>query len=74
MNKQGTEANYYGTKLPSCDVHRLEHAELVEASYDARLKFGSWAYVCEDCFTNYGVRLGVGFGQKLVLKNSRTVV
>ncbi len=40
----------------------------VVAMYDAMVKGagGRWAYMCQKCFNEYGVRLGVGFGQRLV--------
>ena len=41
------------------------------ARYDARMEFGSWAYMCEEHFKQYGIGLGTGKGQKLIYKNKR---
>ncbi len=32
--------------------------------YDARTVQGCWANMCMECFHNYGVGLGTGFGQE----------
>jgi hypothetical protein len=47
---------------PKCDLCNLR-----EAKYDASLinMGGTWAYVCEECFVEYGCRLGVGCGTRL---------
>lgn len=61
-------------KIPDCDFchhERLRNGELkVEpAAYDAATApFGSWAYMCEAHFAEFGVGLGTGRGQRLVLK------
>lgn len=48
--------------LPNCDVCGTT------ALYDAKTTFGPWAYLCESHFgTHTTGRLGMGFGQKLVL-------
>jgi len=38
--------------------------------YDCKTSFGSWANLCTDCFAKYGVGLGIGKGQKYILKNN----
>lgn len=38
------------------------------ACYDGKTKHGPWAYMCEGDFAVHGVGLGLGLGQKLVLK------
>jgi len=48
--------------LPNCDFCGKT------ASYDGQTIFGAWAYMCKECFNRYGVGLGVGYGQKLILK------
>lgn len=53
--------------LPVCDVHRFNEQTHVNAVYDARTKFGPWAFLCEDCFQSLGVGLGTGLGHRLVL-------
>ena len=52
--------------LPACDICTRE-GRTTTARYDAALKFGGWAYVCEDHFVMFGVGTGVGLGQELVL-------
>ena len=47
--------------LPNCDFC----GEV--ADYDARTKVGAWANMCQTCFTSFGVGLGLGLGQRLVL-------
>ena len=38
------------------------------AEYDARTKKGYWAYLCPEHYKLFGLGLGTGLGQKLVLK------
>lgn len=38
-----------------------------QAYYDGRTNMGMWANMCEDHFKQYGVGLGVGRGQRLVV-------
>lgn len=38
------------------------------AGFDAKTTYGPWAYMCSDCFAQFGIKLGLGFGQKLVLR------
>jgi len=53
-------------ELPRCDFcHRT-------ATFDGRTRYGGWAYMCQDHFRRFGVGLGVGKGQNLLL--SRTIV
>lgn len=47
--------------LPKCDVCSDV------ALYDAQVVGGSWGYVCQSCFDDYGCSLGLGLGQRLVL-------
>ena len=49
-------------KLPDCDFC----GDM--AKYDGRTKMGPWGYMCEPCFKEYGIGLGLGRGQELVLK------
>ncbi len=36
------------------------------AMYDAKTVLGGiWANLCEGCFLKYGIKLGLGYGQKL---------
>ena len=49
--------------LPKCDLCRGG-----EAHYDARTIDGPWAYMCQEHFDHFGVGLGTGKGQRLVLR------
>lgn len=49
-------------KFPQCDMCSGI------ARYDGRTVMGPWAYMCEKCFNIYGFGLGLGKGQKFVLK------
>ena len=40
-----------------------------EAKYDGKTTFGPWALLCQNCFQNNGIGLGLGKGQ--TLKNSQ---
>lgn len=51
--------------LPRCDFNTDHPAAVV----DGKTKMGPWAYMCEGCFQSHGVGLGLGKGQRLVLKN-----
>lgn len=59
-------------KLPSCDFCKQNPLISYQAAqYDGRTKMGPWAYMCEEHFKQYGVGLGLGKGQKLVLKGGK---
>jgi hypothetical protein len=49
------------TALPACDICGAV------ASYDAKTSLGGWASLCKADFARYGVGLGLGKGQKLVV-------
>jgi len=51
--------------LPNCD---FDQDTKVPAAYDGKTKFGPWANMCERHFKVYGLGLGIGRGQKFVLK------
>lgn len=53
--------------IPNCD---FPHGAPVPAEYDGKTTSGPWAYMCEVHHLNYGVGLGTGRGQKLVLRKS----
>ena len=36
-----------------------------KAKYDARLPFGPWGNLCQECFKKYNCQLGLGKGQLL---------
>ena len=52
--------------LPACDFCKTN-----EAKYDGRTTLGPWAYMCQSCFRIYGVGLGLGKGQRLVLNDKK---
>ena len=54
-------------KLPNCDLCK-ESGITETAQYDAKTTFGSWASLCKIHFLRFGIGLGLGRGQKLVLK------
>jgi glutaredoxin len=48
--------------IPRCDF-------CTEAArYDARTSLGPWAYLCAAHYARYGIALGLGWGQELILK------
>jgi hypothetical protein len=51
--------------LPACDLCPEGTGAL--AAYDARTVMGPWANLCEGHFQHYGVGLGTGRGQRLVI-------
>jgi len=56
------------SKLPTCDFHNGEH----DALYDFKTSpfyGGSWGNGCQQAFDQAGIKLGLGFGQKLVVKS-----
>jgi len=55
------------SSLPNCDFCAVEGTS-EPAEYDGRTIFGHWAYMCQLHFDQYGVGLGTGRGQKLVLE------
>jgi hypothetical protein len=56
------------TALPFCDL--CSDGKTL-AQYDAATKMGSWAYLCEAHFRDYGVGLGTGAGQRLVVEGQQ---
>lgn len=57
-------------KLPPCDicVQVVRTSVPRDAAYDGATKRGPWAYMCELHFAEWGVGLGTGRGQQLVLE------
>jgi len=39
-----------------------------EAKYDGATSMGPWAYMCEQHYSQYGEGLGLGLGQRLIVK------
>ena len=54
-------------ELPECDYCKLSSTIKHLAHYDAKTKSGKWAYLCPIHFQLYGIGLGLGIGQELVL-------
>lgn len=58
--------------IPECDLkdkysdHAGDEVQ-PKAEYDGATVFGPWAYMCGPCFKKFGVGLGTGRGQRLVL-------
>ena len=51
-------------RIPPCDIG----APHGDAAYDGKTRLGPWAYMCETHFEQLGVGLGLGKGQRLILK------
>lgn len=54
--------NAHIEEFPDCDI-----CQILKAQYDGKTVNGPWAYMCSDCFSQKGIGLGMGKGQKLVL-------
>ncbi len=52
------------SKLPKCDFCARS------AKYDGKTQHGSWANMCPSHFDFWGVGLGLGRGQELILKKA----
>jgi len=50
--------------FPPCDINPAHGA----AAYDAKTTMGPWGNLCPTCFENFGYGLGLGIGQRLVLR------
>jgi hypothetical protein len=57
----------YVSKLPDCDIHKIERNTIVPAIYDGKTKSGRWASMCESCMFTHGVGLGLGKGQRYIV-------
>lgn len=62
MAHNGTVA--YVSTLPPCDFDAT-HAK---AAYDGKTTMGPWAYMCNACYSKYGVGIGTGLGQQLAVR------
>lgn len=65
-------------RIPFCDICTQRKAanpdvEVHFAAYDAKTSFGQWANLCHDHFDEYGIGLGTGLGQRLVLSTAERV-
>ena len=60
------------SKLPQCDFCKQDPTVMYqEAHYDGRTKMGPWANMCREHFKKYGIGLGLGRGQELVLPGGK---
>ena len=64
MKKECTEVEVL--EIPCCDLCFMPRS----ARYDCKTKSGYWGYLCEEHFKSDGRGLGLGIGQKMVLKVS----
>lgn len=55
------------SQLPLCQFTHTDD-EPVRAAYDGKTKEGPWAYMCEWHFSQRGVGLGLGKGQRLIVR------
>lgn len=67
MKKQNSHKEVTVSVLPKCDLCAQE-GRLIDARYDAKTNMGPWANMCQRHYNTYGIGLGLGLGQKLVLK------
>lgn len=56
---------YWSSPLPATGCQLL-NKPFGDVMYDARLADVGWGNWCEEAFTRYGGRLGLGLGQKYV--------
>lgn len=55
-------------KIPNCDICQTKDRGDIPAVMDGKTTLGPWwANLCENCFSEYGVGLGLGLGQRFVL-------
>lgn len=54
-------------ELPCCDFCSGQGFQ-TRASYDGRTKQGPWANMCEMHMRQWGLGIGLGLGQRLILK------
>lgn len=58
--------------LPLCDICKHEGREIINtAKYDGATTIGPWANMCEPHFNIFGIGLGTGAGQMLILKEEK---
>lgn len=56
------------SSIPDCDICKNQQDRVIRpAVYDGKTVFGPWAYMCEEDFQDFGIGLGTGKGQKLIL-------
>jgi hypothetical protein len=70
MARTGTEVEV--TQLPSCDFCKIDEHKTVPAKYDGKTVLGPWAYMCGAHYSKFGLGLGTGVGQRLILVKKDT--
>lgn len=65
MTEKMTETKYPAFPTLYCDLCNQRGALLTPAKYDGKTKIGPWAFMCDECFSKWGVGLGIGKGQKI---------
>ena len=71
MNNDDLEEFGYDTKNSTvAQLHERPDCDLCElsASYDAKCLDTRWGYICHECFVDQKCELGLGKGQKLIIK------
>lgn len=58
-------------QIPECDVCIAIGKIANSAVADVRLDTGTWANVCEEHFKQYNCKLGLGLGQRFVLRGAK---
>lgn len=59
--------------LPKCDFFEHGHCRNGgEAHFDGKTIHGPWANMCEHHFSAFGIGIGLGRGQKLVVRKEET--
>jgi len=53
--------------FPTCEYHLQHSGELVSAHFAGFTIFETHAFMCVNCFNLYGMGLGPGKGQRLVI-------
>lgn len=56
--------------LPNCDFCLAMRCK-VQAEVDGKTTLGVWANMCARHFSTKGIKLGLGYGQKLILEGSK---
>ena len=54
--------------LPECDFCK----DGTLANYDGKTALGPWGYMCDAHFCMYGIGVGTGYGQRLLLAGSES--
>lgn len=54
-------------RIPNCDLCH-QHHRATPAVVDGKTVYGPWAHMCEDHYEDVGIGLGLGRGQRLILR------